>query len=67
MDGGVVLNCLGRGACFQVGEQVSSDDYAKIRSGTLSSSPVITFVGSAFAGVLVTNTAANGSYKTLPQ
>ena len=28
MAGGAVLNCLGRGACLEVGDLVNSDDYA---------------------------------------
>ena len=65
--GGAVLNCMGRGACLQVGDQISSDDYANntIRDLTFRPPTAISSLGSAFAGVLVTNTVANGSYKTI--
>ena len=53
-----------RGPCLQVGDRVNANDYA---GNTVSG---IQFLGmgggnSAYAGVLVTNTVANGSYKTI--
>ena len=66
-SGGAVLNCLGRGACLQVGDFVNSNDYANntIRDLTLNSPTPLGSLGSAFSGVLITNTVANGSYKTI--
>ena len=65
LDGpGVVLNCLGRGACLQIGDQVSSNDYTDVTVRGLKFISSNNLSNSAFAGVLVTNTAANGSYKT---
>jgi hypothetical protein len=65
--GGAVLNCVGRGACLQVGDQVNANDYQSntIRDLTFSAPNPISSLGSAFAGVLITTTAANGSYKTI--
>ncbi len=64
---GAEFNCMGRAACLQVGDQVSSNDYAdNTISGINFAAPVaISSLGSAFAGVLITNTDANGSYKTI--
>ena len=65
--GGAVLNCMGRGACLQVGDLVSSDDYANntIRDLTFNPPTALASLGTAFAGVLITNTVSNGSYKTI--
>jgi len=64
---GVVFNCLGRGACLQVGDLSNSNDYVNNTiTGINFAAPVaISSLGSAFAGVLVTNTVVNGSYKTI--
>lgn len=64
---GAVLNCLGRGACLQVGDQVNSNDYGDntIRDLTFRPPVAMSSLGSAFQGVLVSNTVANGSYKTI--
>ena len=65
--GGAVLNCLGRGACLQVGDQVSSNDYANntIRDLLFRAPTPIGSLSSAYQGVLVTNTVSNGSYLTI--
>ena len=63
--GGAVLNCMGRGACLQVGDQVSSNDYANNTIRDLTFNPPAYLTDPAFAGVLITNTVANGSYKTI--
>ena len=65
--GGAVVNCLGRGACLEVGDLVSSNDYNNntIRDLTFNSPTPIASLGSAFQGVPITNTVANGSYKTI--
>ncbi len=64
---GAVLNCMGRGACLQVGDQVNSNDYANntVRDLTFRAPNPTASLGSAFAGVPITNTVANGSYKTI--
>jgi hypothetical protein len=57
---GVSLNCLGRGACIQAGDLLSSNDYTDITVEGLS------FRAQGSNGsVLVSNTVANGSYKTI--
>ena len=57
---GVSLNCLGRAACLQTGDLLSSNDYTDITVEGLS------FREQGSNGsVLVTNTVANGSYKTI--
>ena len=58
---GVSLNCLGRGACIQAGDLVNSGDYADI---TIEGLEFRAGQGYNYNGVLITNTSANGSYKT---
>src|ERR1035437_645002 len=65
--GGAKLECLGRGACLQVGDLLNSNDYTNntIRGINFANPNSFGSLGSAFQGVLVTNTVANGSYKTI--
>jgi len=68
LDGpGVRFNCLGRGACLQVGDLVNSNDYESntIRGIAFATPNPESSLSSAFQGVHITNTVANGSYKTI--
>jgi hypothetical protein len=69
LDGnGVALNCMGRGPCVQIGVLgVSSTHFGanKIDGITFRAGVVYSSESSAFAGVNITNTAGNGTYRTI--
>ncbi len=54
---GTTLNCRGRGACLQVGDFISSNDYSSNTvSGLSFRAPVSLASNPAFAGVVITQT-----------
>ena len=69
LDGnGVTLNCVGRGPCVQIGVLgVSSTHFGADKVDGLTFRAGVTYAGesSAFAGVNITNTVGNGSYRTI--
>jgi hypothetical protein len=65
---GVSLNCLGRGACIQVGDLVSSNDYANMTVAGLSFRSPTAYTSPAwnpFIGVPITNTIRTGNVATI--
>ena len=64
---GVMFNCLGRGACLEVGDLLNSNDYTNntIRGLTFANPTSYASLSSAFNGVQITNTVAGGGYKTI--
>ena len=66
---GAKFNCMGtqRGPCIQIGDLVSSNHSQtnKIKGLTFANPNPESSLDSCHQGVLVTNTAANGSYKTI--
>jgi hypothetical protein len=69
LDGnGVALNCMGRGPCVQIGVLgVSSTHFGanKIDGLTFRAGVPFASESSAFAGVNITNTVGNGTYRTI--
>ncbi len=67
LDGyGASLNCLGRGACLQVGDSVSSNDAPENSIKGLSFRAPTDFSSNpAYAGVNITNTVRTGGYVTI--
>jgi hypothetical protein len=65
---GAVLNCVGtqRGPCVQVGDRLNSNDFVNntIEGLTFAAPNPESSLDSCHQGVAITNTAANGSYKT---
>jgi hypothetical protein len=63
---GAQLLCIGRGPCLQTGDRVNSNDFVDLTVKGLSFRQPTNFnSNSAYAGVNITNTAANGSYETI--
>jgi hypothetical protein len=63
---GVTLNCLGRGACLQVGDLSNSTDYTdNTVSGLSFRSPVNLSSNPAFAGVAITQTQRTSQVVTV--
>jgi hypothetical protein len=63
---GVQLMCTGRGPCLQTGDLVNETHFVDITVKGLSFRQPTNFnSNSAYAGVNITNTAANGTYKTI--
>jgi hypothetical protein len=65
---GVVLNCLGRGPCVQVGVLGTSSTHFgqnQIESLGFRAGVVYSVESSAYAGVNITNTAGNGTYRLI--
>lgn len=69
LDGnGVALNCMGRGPCVQIGVLgVSSTHFGANKVDGLTFRAGVPFASesSAFAGVNITNTVGNGTYRTI--
>ncbi len=67
LDGyGVILNCLGRGPCLQVGDLVSSNDAPNNNvKGLIFRAAVAPTSDAAYAGVNVTNTVRSSGYDTI--
>ena len=69
LDGnGAALNCLGRGPCVQIGVLgVSSTHFGanKVDGLTFRAGVPYASESSAFAGVNITNTVGNGTYRTI--
>ncbi len=63
---GVSINCLGRGACLQVGDLVNSNhSSANFVNGISFRSPTNHSSIPAYAGVNITNTALTSNYATI--
>jgi len=63
---GTSLNCLGRGACLQIGDLVSSNDYTDNTVAGLSfRTPVNLASKAAFAGVAITQTQQTSQAATI--
>jgi hypothetical protein len=63
---GVTLNCLGRGACLQVGDLSNSNDYTdNTVSGLSFRSPVNLSSNPSFAGVAITQTQRTAQVVTV--
>jgi hypothetical protein len=63
---GVSLNCLGRGACLQVGDRVKSIDYQNTTvTGISFRSPTNVSALAAFAGSAITTTSSVGTVATI--
>jgi hypothetical protein len=63
---GTSLNCLGRGACLQVGDHTSSNDFvADTVMGLSFRAPTSQASNPAYAGVNITNTVKTGGVVTI--
>jgi hypothetical protein len=63
---GVSLNCMGRGPCLQIGDQVSSNDYVQNTiEGISFRSPTNVSSDASYAGVQITNTVVSDSVATI--
>ena len=63
---GASLNCVGRGACLQIGDLVSANDYANNTVAGLSfRTPTSLSANPAFAGVAITQTQRTSQVATI--